>query len=38
MDESYVDSIYVSTPIVSQGKDTGTNAKMQKNQKKSVYL
>ena len=23
MDECYVDSIYVSTPIVSQGKDTG---------------
>lgn len=28
MDECYVDSIYVSTPIVSQGKDTGMSKKI----------
>ena len=32
MDECYVDSIYVSTPIVSQGKD------LKKIKKKLVYL
>ena len=38
MEEWYVCTMDVSTPIISQGKDTGTKAKILKNQKKSVYL
>lgn len=38
MDKWYVCTMDVSTPIVSQGKDTGTKAKILKNQKKSIDL
>lgn len=38
MDEWYVCTMDVSTPIISQGKDTGTKAKMQKNPKKNLYI
>ena len=34
MDEWYVCIMDISTPIISQGKDTGTKAKILKNQKK----